>query len=221
MLTFKSNTRRTLAATLGVCLCPALLAYAAAPKHHTAPRKHTAPSLPVLPVKPAAPSPAAAPGDTLIYNGQPPAQAGVTLANWGGGDVADSTEQAFAAGGHALKVTTPGPYQGARITFNTPADLGDLTDKSRFFQVTVRVAEQPAPEAPGQFPGQGPGGFPGRGFPGGGFPGGGFPGGGPGGGGPVGQAPSGQPTLRLAQYPGAGGGLAVVDQGVAGRGGRR
>jgi hypothetical protein len=136
----------------------------------------------------AAPPPAAP--DVVVYDGRSLAQDNLTVGDWGGGTVQDSTEL-FLVGGHSLKVTTLDLYQGAEINFNTPVAL---SGSSRMFQVTVQrgavTLHYDPLTVPGAFPTNtqqsSPGGYPGggggRGRRGGGFggPGGGF--GGPGGG---------------------------------------
>ncbi|MBV9849599.1 MAG: PKD domain-containing protein [Armatimonadetes bacterium] len=134
-----------------------------------APKKpRRAAPLPAL--TPAAPATAAPAGatETALYDGQAPDQAGLTLAPWGGGAVQDSTTLTL-NGGHSLLVTVVDPYQGGRITFNTPADLGDMS-QTRFLQMALhfpKVAVQPF-RRPGRF---GRGRFGGAGGFGGGAPG--------------------------------------------------
>ena len=145
---------RTLGGTVAAALCLLLLAGAACP---AAPKLHsrkmtphttgTTGALPpmtptaVIPVAP--PSAAPAPGDSLLYDGRSADAAGVRLSAWGGGSVEDSAEVSFSKG-HAIKVTTLDPYQGARITFDTPADLGDVTaDKTRYLSLVVRLVRSP------------------------------------------------------------------------------
>ena len=154
--------RLLLAVILGLVAASAALA---APRKTPAAPAAIAP-MPVAPLK--APSAAPAPGDVVLYNGTDAATAGLSIAAWGGGAAEDSTDISFAKG-HSLKVTTLDPYQGARITFNTPIDLGSPgDDKSRMFLMTLRLTKADRtfpPPAPTDdngdgFPGQG--GFGGR-----------------------------------------------------------
>ena len=150
------------------CLCLASTALAAPHKAAKSTAKHAATSSPAKTVGASSPMPAS--GDVILYSGRPADAEGLTLTSFGGGTVEDSTEQSFAKG-HSLKVTTLDSYQGANLTFGTPVALGDLTDKTRYLDLTLRLSatgegnEQPMP-APNGFPGGR--GFPGRrGFPGG------------------------------------------------------
>lgn len=161
--------QQTLSAFVSAALCLSLAASAlAAPRkpapRKPAPRRPAAPgTLAPMPVAPASATPTSsatpAPGDVVLYNGEDASQ-GLKLAAWGGGSIEDSTDISFAKG-HALKVTTLDPYQGARITFNTPVDLG--ADKSRMFQITLRLTKAdrtfPPPPASTQNNGFGGNGF--------------------------------------------------------------
>lgn len=111
-----------------------------------------APSLPKLPapvknapatevhtvVVPAAAAPAV--DEHIIYDGLPGAQSGLSLSTWGGGAVEDSGEIGYGKGGHAVKVTTYGLYQGAKIGFKNPVDLGARTP-NRYLEVQIRFTE--------------------------------------------------------------------------------
>ena len=89
---------------------------------HAAAKK--TPSLPKLPAPVKAPPatevhtvvvPASTPSvdEHVIYDGLPGAQSGLSLSTWGGGAVEDSGEIGYGKGGHAVKITTYGLYQGA------------------------------------------------------------------------------------------------------------
>jgi hypothetical protein len=86
--------------------------------------------------------PAAAPAvdEQVIYDGLPGAQSGLALSTWGGGTVEDSGEIGYGKGGHAVKVTTYGLYQGAKIAFKKPVDLGART-ANRYLEVQIRFTE--------------------------------------------------------------------------------
>jgi PKD repeat protein len=115
-------------------------------KKHAAPTKQTTTAVTkpatVAPGTAATPSPTPTPGDVILYGGNPAAAAGLSLASFGGGTVEESTDQAFAKS-HSLKVTTLDDYQGATLTFTKPVDLGDMSDKSRFLAITVRLGVTP------------------------------------------------------------------------------
>lgn len=91
----------------------------------------------------AAPVAAAQPGEVVLYDGEAPDQAGLSFAAWGNGDVQDSTDVSFSKG-HALKIMTLDSYQGAKLTFKRPADLGDvLADKTRYISFVLRLTRYP------------------------------------------------------------------------------
>jgi hypothetical protein len=95
------------------------------------------------PTPPPAPVAAAQPGEVMLYDGDPPNQAGITFAPWGNGDIQDSTDVSFSKG-HALKIMTLDSYQGAKITFKTPTDLGDvMADKTRYISFVLRLTRYP------------------------------------------------------------------------------
>jgi len=144
--------------------------------------------LSVCTLAPAVPAPAAPP--VALYDGRTLAQDNLSIGDWGGGSVEDSTNL-FLVGGHSLKVTTLDLYQGAKINFTTPVAL---SGSGRMFQVTLQRGPVtlhydpqtiPGAVAPGssQNPPGGYGGRGGRGFGGGqgGFSGRGVRGGGRGG----------------------------------------
>lgn len=158
------NCKVLLAAAIGLGLSAAALA---APRKPPAKPARLAP-MPVA--APKAPSATPAPGDLVLYNGAAAQTAGLAVAAWGGGSAEDSAAISF-AGGHSLKVTTLDPYQGARLTFNTPVDVGNAgDDKARMFLFTLRLTKVDrtfAPPAPTDDNGPQSGG--GRGGGGGGF----------------------------------------------------
>lgn len=93
--------------------------------------------------------------DLMLFNGDTMQQAGITLGDWGNGEAMPSKDNAF-TGGQSIKVTTHGPYQGARIEFQRPVDLKTAaTDNTAYLQI---VFMQPDKNATGF---GGPGGFPG------------------------------------------------------------
>jgi hypothetical protein len=70
---------------------------------------------------------------------------------WGGGKVEFSDKQNFGGGKYSMKVTSGGPYEGARIDFATPTDLGVLSSNPNRFlvlRIIAPVADQPAPKTP-------------------------------------------------------------------------
>ncbi len=81
----------------------------------------------------ARPGAAAAAPDVLLYDGKTAAEDKISVGDWGGGTVQESTEL-FLFGGHSLKVTTLDPYQGAQISFATPVPLA----AGQAFQVTFQ-----------------------------------------------------------------------------------
>ncbi len=72
--------------------------------------------------------------DAALYDGRTLAQDNLSIGDWGGGSVEDSTTL-FLVGGHSLKVTTLDLYQGAKISFTTPISL---SGSGRMFQVTLQ-----------------------------------------------------------------------------------
>lgn len=113
---------------------------------------HKAPPLPSLPAPVATPAPAATANKpvvvtgvastdgTVIYDGAAGAKSGLTLSTWGGGTVEDSGEMGYGSGGHSVKVTTHSFYEGARVGFNTPVDLGERTS-SRYLELQIRFTD--------------------------------------------------------------------------------
>ena len=111
-----------------------------AQKKRSAPRSGALPPLPATTVVPLTPATRAVqPDDTLLYAGQAPELAKLTLSPWGSGSVEDNTQASVTNGGHSLKVTTLDSYQGAKIGFQTPQGLGSLTDPTRFIIFTLRL----------------------------------------------------------------------------------
>lgn len=170
----KMNSKHSLGRLLSALLCFGLSAAA-----FGAPRKSPAKpaglevksaGLAPMPVKTSkVPSSTPAPEDVVLYNGTDAATAGLTVAAWGGGSAQDSTDISFAKG-HSLKVTTLDPYQGARITFSTPVDLGSTADdKARMFLITLRLTKVDRTFPPPTPTDDNGNGFPGEGGPPGGF----------------------------------------------------
>ena len=94
---------------------------------------------------PAAPPPSGTPGASL-YNGQAAAQAGLTLGSWGGGSAQDSTAL-YVENGHSIDVITVDDYQGGRITFNTPVNLGEMSP-TRYLQMFLHFPNPTTPATP-------------------------------------------------------------------------
>lgn len=209
--------RALLCAALAASLCVASATQAAPPKakSHARPKPRIPKVQALPPLRPVAPQPPAVaqPGEALLYNGEALPQSGLTLAKWGSGDAQDTTEVAL-SNSHALKVTTQGLYQGAKVVFNTPAALGAAAGgKTRYLQMTIRFAQTTLKYNPNTFPGR----------PGGSGSGGSGPGG-------LGRLPQGQsPGSRYAADAGGGrmhsgvyigGGSVLLTQGRGrGRGG--
>ena len=97
--------------------------------------------------------------DVPLYDGKTLTQDNLSISNWGGGSIEDSTAL-FLFGGHSLKVTTQDLYQGAKISFLTPVAL---TGNNRVFQITLQrggVTLHYVPQdASGAAPPGSPGGF--------------------------------------------------------------
>ncbi len=138
----------------------------------------------LAPTGPAPAAPAATP-PVALYDGRTLAQDNLSIGDWGGGSVEDSTDL-FLVGGHSLKVTTLDMYQGAKINFATPVAL---SGSGRMFQVTLQRGPVTLHYDPQTIPGavapgssqNPPGGYGGRGRRGFGGGQGGFGGGGQGG----------------------------------------
>lgn len=109
-------------------------------KKHSVPGPGALPPLPATTVVPLPPSTRPTqPDDTQLYAGQPLDLAKLTLSSWGGGSVEDNAHASVTNAGHSLKVTTLDAYQGAKISFQTPQSLGNLTDPTRFIVFTLRL----------------------------------------------------------------------------------
>lgn len=106
----------------------------AAGKSRTAPK--FLPPLTPTATAPLPPTPQA--DDLLLYDGQAPAQSKVSVSSWGGGAAEDNGEVSFSKG-HSLKITTLDPYQGAKISLQTPVDIGSLTDPNRVMIFMLRL----------------------------------------------------------------------------------
>jgi hypothetical protein len=132
--------------------------------------------------------------DAPIYSGQSVKEHGIKLGGWGSGSALESEENSF-AGPNVIKVTTHGPYQGARLTLDKPLDIkAAAADPTAYLQFTYLVKERSEGGSLGGGPEAGPLGGRGRGGLGpGGVGSGGNPGapGGRGGAGGYGQGPSG------------------------------
>lgn len=98
----------------------------------------------VAPALPAAAAATAQANQVVVYGGQAPADDGVSVAPWGGGNIVSTASQVYMPGGHSLQIVTKGPYQGGQITFATPVPLGNLpAEKNRYFQLVVQVTDAP------------------------------------------------------------------------------
>jgi hypothetical protein len=62
--------------------------------------------------------------EEIIYAGEDPETAGITLGGWGSGAALLNTKEGT-AGPNAIEVRTDGYYSGARIDFSKPVDLSD------------------------------------------------------------------------------------------------
>lgn len=107
--------------------------------------------------------------ETVLFGGQPPAPAGITLGGWGSGSATYTGEEQYEAGG-VLKIKVRDFYQGARLDFREALDLTPvLRQPNAYLALTVKLGPgvQAAPAAmPGMDGGMmGPGGMPG-GMPG-------------------------------------------------------
>ncbi|MCS7208954.1 MAG: hypothetical protein NZ874_05215, partial [Fimbriimonadales bacterium] len=103
--------------------------------------------------------------DVVLYAGQPTADTGIALRNWGAGTIEDSTETSF-TGNRSLKVLTRGALSGGWIVFGTPVDLrADLNAPNKAMRFTLRFplvgggagggvgfGTPPPPSAPGGAP---------------------------------------------------------------------
>lgn len=152
--------------------------------------------------KPVAPK---VPASLVIYRGDSLQTSGVTLANWGSGQVDKDTQKVF-SGTESLKVTTHGLYQGVSLSLANPVNLGTfLTNKYAYLQIAVLPPPPKDQATPGGFGPGGPGG-PGGNYPGVGGQGGklgsgdagspgssGFPG-------SSGYGPAGRPATKVQKF---------------------
>jgi len=73
-------------------------------------------------------------GITDLFKGEP-LLSGISISPWGSGEVKTSGDYAY-TGMESVKVTTHGPYQGARIFLAKPLDLKPLeNDRSAYLQI--------------------------------------------------------------------------------------
>ncbi|GAB4464611.1 MAG: hypothetical protein OHK0029_34730 [Armatimonadaceae bacterium] len=99
----------------------------------------------------------------------------IRLASWGSGN-AEPAKEAVLTGNTGIKVTTHGLYQGGRLEFQNPLNLGPaLANPNAYMRFQVRFTG--VQQQSGNSFGGGSGGPGGEGFGGGGFPGAGGPGG--------------------------------------------
>jgi len=77
-----------------------------------------------------------------IYRGEAAQQAGIKLMAWGSGEARETDEAVF-IGGHSIKITTHGRYQGARIVLQNPVDLKSaMSDPSAYLQFVVKLPDK-------------------------------------------------------------------------------
>jgi len=75
-----------------------------------------------------------------IYRGEDQGNSNVTLGAWGSGRAEQVKENAL-AGDSAIRVTTHGLYQGARLDFKNPVDLSSaFTNPNTFLRMQVRFS---------------------------------------------------------------------------------
>lgn len=81
----------------------------------------------------------AARADVVLYAGQPAAESGITLRNWGSGTIEDSAETAF-VGSRSLKILTRGALSGGWMIFGSPVDLrADLNAPDKVLRFAIRL----------------------------------------------------------------------------------
>jgi len=104
----------------------------------------------ITPTQPATAVSQSAPAGQTIYDGEAASDAGLILSPWGGGTISEDGSQSVDAGKHSLLIESPGFYQGGTVSFSQPLALGDLTDKTKYLQIMVKVASDPkyAPPTP-------------------------------------------------------------------------
>lgn len=120
--------------------------------------------------------------EVVLYNGESASASGITLGGWGGGLAEYTTEERQDSRG-SIRVKVRDLYQGARIDFQTPRDLGPvLRQPNAYLAVTLKLGTGTV-----TVPAAGAGGMPG--MMGGGMPGMMGPGGMPGGAGGTVQLP--------------------------------
>lgn len=73
-----------------------------------------------------------------IFQGDLAENANVTLGSWGSGRAERSKDNVF-VGDSSIRLTTQGLYQGGRLDFNTPVDLGDsFRNPNAYVRMRVR-----------------------------------------------------------------------------------
>ena len=78
---------------------------------------------------------------TSIYNGQPLAGSGGSVASWGGGKIEETAETSL-AGGRSLKVETNNMFQGGVLKLGSPVDLsGFAANKQDLLTIGLYVAD--------------------------------------------------------------------------------
>ena len=93
---------------------------------------------PLIPIAVVPVPPTLQANDLLIYDGQAPDQSKLTASSWGGGSAEDNATLSFSKG-HSLKITTLDPYQGAKISLQSPVNLGNITDPQRVLIFMMRL----------------------------------------------------------------------------------
>ncbi|MDO8685024.1 MAG: PKD domain-containing protein [Armatimonadota bacterium] len=85
---------------------------------------------------------AAIAAETVVYGGQPAAEAGIILSGWGSGSAEDSADKTL-SGSKSVKVVTEGWFEGGSIEFKTPAKVfaGKPADDA-YLQFTIAPTMQ-------------------------------------------------------------------------------
>ncbi|HOJ20154.1 MAG TPA: PKD domain-containing protein [Armatimonadota bacterium] len=113
----------------------------------------------------------AAAAERVLFDGQPPAPAGITLGGWGSGSATYTGEEQYEGGG-VLRIKVRDFYQGARLDFREPIDLTPvLRQANAYLSLTVKLggsaqaAPAVAPDMGMLAPGMDPGAMPGMAAP--------------------------------------------------------
>jgi hypothetical protein len=74
-----------------------------------------------------------------LFHGDTSGASNITLGGWGSGDAYPTKDIVYTGGSTSIKVTTHGLYQGARIDFKDPVDLGlAFTSKKTYMRFQIR-----------------------------------------------------------------------------------